>query len=160
MHHFVNKSAYFIWQSLELYFTVYKNGSLHLFSVLSFREKWIKILQLWAQTTESSTGCFDRILCGCNHIWQKKQNPQSDTRQNGRAPEPIKSCSGAKLVENVEMVHGRELGIVYSKIESSKAKQTREMWTTSHKNQDKCKWGTESSARAHPQYLHPQATWN
>lgn len=42
------------------------------------------------------------------------------------AAELIKSCSGVKLMESGKMVHSRELGIVYSKIESSKAKQTRE----------------------------------
>lgn len=35
-------------------------------------------------------------------------------------------CSRVKVMEIEDMVHSRELGIVYSKIESSKAKQTRE----------------------------------
>lgn len=58
----------------------------------------------------------------------KKQNPQRETvpHQNDRAAQPIKSSSAEKLVESGETVHSRELGIVYSKIESSKAKQTRE----------------------------------
>lgn len=70
------------------------------------------------------------ILFGCFHSWLKKRKRNKKKTavkikvfcQNGRACDPHKSCLGAKLTEQrEETVHSIELGVVYSKIESSKA---------------------------------------
>lgn len=56
-----------------------------------------------------------------------KNNPKTETasHQNDGAFDPHESSLGAELTEQrQETEHSRELGIVYSKIESSKAKQT------------------------------------
>lgn len=63
------------------------------------------------------------------------------------------------MEQSKETAGDRELGIIYSKIESSKAKQTREKWTL-HIKQDRHKWRTKSSTKAHPESLNPQATLN
>lgn len=102
-------------------------------SVLSFREKRLILLQLWAQTTEvTSHRTLDVFTL------TKREHYRDKLPHSWRSKETENS---------------RELGIVYSKIESSKAKQTREKWTTLHKKQDRCEWELSEG----PQSLLPQA---